>query len=124
MRNIVFALALLICFAVQSIAADLNVVSGVYLNKSDDTQFLTLRPDATFFIKQRKKPPDKENPFVEFSGKYELNEEQVTLILDDGRIGKGQLKGNVFTDGQGQMWVKKSEEEHNVVRPKYKPWYR
>ncbi len=124
MRNIVFAMALLLCFAVQSIAADLTAVSGVYLNKADDTQFLTLRPDATFFIKQRKKPPDKENPFVEFSGKYAINEEQVTLVLDDGRTGKGQLKGNVFTDGQGQMWVKKSEEERNVERPKPKPWYR
>jgi hypothetical protein len=124
MRNIVFAMALLICFAVPGIAADLNAVSGVYLSQRDNTQFLTLRPDATFFLKQRKMPPEKENPFIELSGKYELNGEKVTLILPDGGTGQGELKANVFTDAQGDTWVKKATEPQNVVRPKYKSFFR
>jgi hypothetical protein len=107
MRNIVFAMALLICFAVPGIAADLNAISSVYLSQRDNTQFLTLRPDATFFLKQRKMPPEKEDPFIEFSGKYELKWEKVTLILPDGGTGQGQLQGDVLTDGQGETWVKK-----------------
>lgn len=117
-------MALLICFAVPGIAADLKAISGVYLSQRDNTQFLKLRADATSFLKQRKMPSEKENPFIELSGKYELNWEKVTLILQDGGTGHGQLKGNVFTDGQGETWVKKGTEQQNVVRPKYKPSYR
>jgi hypothetical protein len=127
MRNIVFAMALLICFiclAPRSFGADLSGVSGVYLCHTDDTQFLTLRQDATFVLRQRVKPPDKEKPFMEFTGKYQLNGETLTLILDDGGIAEGQLKGSVFTDAQGDAWVKKSTEQKDVVRPKYKLWFR
>jgi len=123
MRNIVLAVALAICLSAPSIAADLNAVSGVYLNRSDDAQFLTLRPDATFFLRQKKSPPSKANPFVEFSGKYELNGETVTLILSDGGMAQGQLQGNVFTDSQGSAWVKKgTEQQKPVVKPWYKVW--
>jgi hypothetical protein len=123
MKNIVFALALLICFPVPSGAADLAPVSGTYFSHRDNTQFLTLRPDATFVLRQRKKPPDPDNPFIEFSGTYALNGETLTLRVDDGGKADGQLKGNVFTDGQNEQWIKKGEEQ-NVARPKYKPLYR
>jgi hypothetical protein len=124
MRNIVFAMALLICFAVPGISADLSPVSGVYLSQRDDTQFLTLRPDATFVLKQRKTPPDKDKPFIEFSGNYQLNGETITLLLSDGGTAEGQLKGSVFTDSQGDAWVKRNTEQQNVVRPKYKSLFR
>ncbi len=122
MKNIVFALALLICFPVLSSAVDLAPVSGTYFSQRDNTQFLTLRPDATFVLKQRKKPPDTDNPFIEFSGTYALNGETITLKLQDGGKADGHLKGNVFTDAQSEQWVKKGEEQ-NVVRPKYKPLF-
>jgi hypothetical protein len=59
-------------------------------------------------------PPEKENPFVEFSGKYELKWEKVTLILPDGGTGQGQLQGDVFTDGQDETWVKKKEQNSRM----------
>jgi len=118
MRNIVIAMALLICFAVPAVAADLNAVSGTYYSRRDDTKFLMLRPDATFVLKQRKDPPDKDNPFLELSGKFELNGETLKLILTDGRTAEGKLKGNVFTDSQGEEWAKKPTEPKNVGRAK------
>jgi len=124
MRSIVFAIALLMCWGVSCIAQDLSPVNGVYLSKRDDTQFLTLRQDSTFVLKQRKSPPDKNDPFVEYTGKYQLDGENIKLILDDGGTAQGTVKGNIFTDGQGDIWVKKGTEQENVVRPKYKPWWR
>ncbi len=122
MRSIVIAMALLICSSIPAIAAEADVspVVGVYLCQSDNTQFLTLRQDATFTLRQRKKPPDRNDPFVEFSGKFQVNGEMITLILDDGGKADGTLKANVFTDGQGDAWVKKGSEPKNVERPKYK----
>src|SRR5271169_3202576 len=98
MRNIILAIALLICLSVPGIAADLSGVTGVYLNQRDDTQFLTLRSDATFVLRQRKPQPDRNNPFIEFTGKYMLDGETLILMLDDGGKAVGKLKGNVFTD--------------------------
>ncbi len=124
MKKIVSGLILLIFWISPTLAADMSAVAGVYLNQRDDTQFLTLRPDASFVLRQRKKPPDKDNPFVEFNGNYEINGETISLKLADGGQALGQLKGNVFTDGQGEIWVKRGTEQHNVTRPKSKPWYR
>jgi len=124
MRNIAFATTLLIFLTAPCMAADPSTVTGVYFCNRDETQFLTLRPDSSFVLRQRKKPPDKDNPFTEYSGKYVINGETLRLVLDDGREAEGQLKGNVFTDGQGVSWQKKSTEQPDVVRPKYKPWYR
>ena len=121
MRNIVFAMALVICFVVPAVAADLNAVSGTHYSKRDDTKFLLLRNDGTFILKQRKDPPDRDNPFMEFSGKFELNGETLKLTIIDGdKVGtaEGKLKGSVFTDGQGEEWAKKSTESKDVVRPK------
>jgi len=124
MRNAVIAMALLICFAVPAVGADLSAISGTYISQRDDTKFLMLRPDGTFLLKQRKDPPDRDNPFLEFSGKYEVNGEALKLILTDGGSAEGKLKGIVFTDSQGEEWVKKSTEQKNVERIKPKPFWR
>jgi hypothetical protein len=124
MRNIVLAAMLLIFSSISCFAQDSTGISGVYLCKRDDTQFLTLRQDETFVLKQRKKPANKENPFIEFTGTYKLDGETLTLTLDDGKMAKGQIKGNVFTDGQGDTWIKRDPNQQNVVRPKYKSWLR
>jgi len=92
MRSIVFAIALLMCWGVSCIAQDLSPVNGVYLSKRDDTQFLTLRQDSTFVLKQRKSPPDKNDPFVEYTGKYQLDGENIKLILDDGGTAQGKVQ--------------------------------
>ena len=116
-------MALLIFSTGTAIAQGLSTATGVYISSSDVTQFLTLRPDSTFVLRQRKKPPDKDEPFAEFTGNYLINGETITLTLSDGGKAMGELKGNVFTDIQGQTWIKKGTEEKNVVRPKNKKWY-
>lgn len=120
MKSIVIVMALLFCFAAPSTAADLNSVSGTYYSAKDKTQFLTLRSDGTFTLKQRKSPPEADNPFIEFSGRYQLNGEKITLLLEDGGGAEGQIQGPVFKDSQGDVWQKKAEGPQNVERPKYK----
>ena len=122
MRYIVFAMAVAVCFTAPSIAADLSGVSGVYLSRLNDSQFLTLRPDGTFFLRQKRTPPAKINPFIEFSGNYELNGETVILMLPNGGTAQGQLRGNIFTDSQGAVWVKRGTEQQKPVKPWYKVW--
>jgi hypothetical protein len=124
MKNMIIAIAVLICFAVPAVAADLNAVSGTYVSQRDDTKFLMLRPDATFVLKQRKDPPDRDHPFVEFTGKYEISGEKLKLILADGGTAEGKLSGNMFTDSQGEEWVRKPATPKNVERPKPKPYWR
>jgi hypothetical protein len=118
MKNAVFATLLLICFAGVSIAADPASVAGTYISQRDNKQFITLYPDSTFHIKQRKKPADLDNPFIEISGKYILDGETLKLMLDDGGTASGQLKANTFEDTQGDKWVKPGTEEQNMERPK------
>jgi hypothetical protein len=124
MRNIALATALLVLLTCPCIAADVSGLAGVYFCHRDETQFLTLRADSTFVLRQRKKPPDKDEPFVEVNGTYILNGEILQLLIDEGKSAQGNLKGTVFTDAQGDVWEKKSTEPQNVVRPKYKPWYK
>lgn len=123
MKRMAFAMALVICLAAPCIAADLNSVSGTYIYQPNNSEFLKLRPDATFVLKQKKTPPDSKKPFVKFSGKYELNGETITLKTSDGGTAKGQLRGNVFTDNQGKKWVKKEPDREKEVKSTQKHWW-
>lgn len=118
MKNAILVIAFLVCFTGSSVAADFTAASGTYISQKDNKEVLILYPDATFHLKQRKKPPDIDNPFIELSGKYELTGETVKLILQDGGTGTGQLKGNVFQDTQGDMWIKQTDVQQNVQRPR------
>ena len=75
------------------------------MNK-DAKEYLTLYPNGTFFLKQRKSPPDLEHPFAELNGTYIMNGEVITLELSDGGKAEGKIKGNTFEDGQGKPWLK------------------
>jgi hypothetical protein len=84
--------------------------SGTYISKADSKEYLSLYPDGTFFLKQRKPRPDIESPFKEITGKYRLSGEDIKLELPDGGEASGKIKGNTFEDGDGKPWVKQGTE--------------
>jgi len=61
---------------------------GTYMNLEDGKEYLTLNPDGTFFLKQRKKPADLSdpfaNPFQTITGTYLILGEDITLRLPGG----------------------------------------
>ncbi len=118
MKRILCAVALLLYFTASSFAADYSSVAGNYISKSDKTQILTLSANGTFFLKQRKNPPDVDHPFIEISGQFQIDGEKLILGLKDGRACVGKLVGNTFDDGEGDKWVKEGTEQQNVERPK------
>ncbi len=105
MKTIVCALALLLCFTAASFAADPSVI-GNYVNKKDNTEVLTLNPNGTFLLKQRKNPPDKNQPFDEIAGEYQVDGDKLGLRLKNGQSSIGTLRGNIFEDSGGEKWEK------------------
>ncbi|MBP8646255.1 MAG: hypothetical protein KBH99_09055 [Syntrophobacteraceae bacterium] len=83
---------------------------GTYMNLEDNKEYLTLNPDGTFFLKQRKKPADLSdpfaNPFQTITGTYVILGEEITLRLPGGGEAKGKIQENIFEDGGGKKWVK------------------
>ncbi len=122
MKTAVFALFLLFAMTGLCVSAEDQSVHGTYLNKGDPKEYFTLYPDGTFVLKQRKNPPDIENPFIEMNGKYTISGESLKLILNDGGAASGKFKDLKFEDQSGTMWVKQgSEKPKPLDRPKSHP---
>jgi hypothetical protein len=118
-------LAVLFVFIATGIclAADPSSISGTYICKSDNKEYITLAADGSFHLKQRKFPPTPDNPFMEVNGKFESSGETITLKLADGGEGTITLKENTIDDGNGKTWVKEGSEPHKQVeRPKRIKW--
>ena len=88
---------------------------GTYISKQDSKEYLSLYPDGAFMLKQRKSPPDLENPFMEISGRYAISGETLTLKLTDGGEASGKLKDQKFVDSDGTIWVKQGSEKPKPV---------
>lgn len=123
MRTILIAVALMFALTGLSIAAEeQQSIYGIYVSKGDSKEYLSLLSDGSFSLKQRKKPPDMNDPFEELRGRYQLSGETLTLELEDGGEATGKLKDNKFEDGDGQVWVKQGTEKPKPVeRPKGPP---
>jgi hypothetical protein len=91
-------------------------VSGTYINK-EDKEVLTLYPNGTFYLKLRKKPTDPSNPFLETSGTYKMNGEEISLEIKGGGEASGTIKGNTFVDNEGKTWMKEGAREPLKVEP-------
>jgi hypothetical protein len=109
------ATAVLLSAVLCCIAADVPPVTGTYISKDDPKEYLSLYPDGTFFLKQRKQIPDIEAPFREYTGKYRIIGEDIKLETSDGGESSGKLKGNTFEDSQGRPWVKQGSEPPRPV---------
>jgi hypothetical protein len=87
-----------------------SAVSGTYINKADK-EYLTLNPDGTFHLKLRKRPVDPDNPFINATGRYLVNGNDIQLELDDGGEASGKMQGTTFVDNEGKAWMKEGTSE-------------
>jgi hypothetical protein len=111
MRKITLVLATFLLLTVSfSFAASDSTVSGTYINKVDK-EYLTLNPDGTFHLKLRKRPADPDNPFINATGKYRVNGNDIQLDLDDGGEASGKMQGTTFVDNEGKSWTKEGVSE-------------
>ncbi|MEN6437674.1 MAG: hypothetical protein ABFD97_03730 [Syntrophobacter sp.] len=118
MKTFILSVTLFFALVGFAFAAEEPTVPGTYVSKKDSKEYLTLYPDGKFMLKQRATPPDPEKPFVEVTGRYFKNGENVTLTLDDGGEASGKLKGNNFEDSDGAVWAKQGSEVKELQRPK------
>ncbi|MEM5789247.1 MAG: hypothetical protein AAGU11_18185 [Syntrophobacteraceae bacterium] len=118
MKAVAVALALLFGMVGICVSADIPSSYGTYISKKDSKEYLTLDPQGTFVLKQRKVPPEMSNPFVELTGRYAISGDDLTLILSDGGEATGKLKGNTFVDSEGTPWIKQGSETFDLQRPK------
>lgn len=105
-RAILFAVALAftIVFSIPVHAEE--PVYGTYINKDNSKEYLTLKADKTFFLKQENKPFDPEHPYAELTGTYVMNGESIKLLLSDGGVADGKIVNGTFDDGKGKPWLK------------------
>ncbi len=122
MKTAAFALFLLFATVGLCLSAEDQVIHGTYVSKGDPKEYFSLYPDGTFILKQRRNPPDIENPFIELSGKYTVSGETLKLILNDGGEASGKLKENKFEDQSSTIWTKQGTEKPKPLdRPKSHP---
>lgn len=105
-------------------AASSPSVAGTYVNQQNNKEYLTLRADGTFTLKQQTKPYNLEHPYTTLEGSYRLDGEKVLLNLKDGGEAEGKIQDNAFVDNQGKHWVNeklpapKKDEEQKPARKK------
>jgi len=124
--RVVLIVLFLLCFAGAGICGEPTSPAGVFISKADPKQYISFQPDGTFFLKQRPKHFDPMKPFVEITGNYRVNGDEVTLVVTKGGEATGKLKANVFTDADGAEWIKEGTEAKSPFpeRPKRPPkWY-
>ena len=116
MKAAILAIVLFFALAGFCISAEeRTTIHGTYISSRDSKEYLSLQPNGTFMLKQRKMPPDLENPFMEINGRYGLSGESLTLTLTDGGEASGKLKDNKFEDSDGVIWVKQGSEKPKPV---------
>jgi len=72
-------------------------VAGTYRSQENNSDYLELRSDNTFFVKENSSS---------FSGKYRVDKDIITLELPSGFSAQGKIDGNTIIDDQNKKWVK------------------
>ncbi|HEV3038657.1 MAG TPA: hypothetical protein VHA33_12855 [Candidatus Angelobacter sp.] len=89
---------ILACILIVAMVACSKNIAGTYVQQRDRKEYLELRGDGTFFLRERG---------VGVSGHYRVDGEVVTLTLDgSGRAIQVKLQGGTLVDDGGQLWVK------------------
>ncbi len=83
-------------------------VAGIYVNQQNSKEYLTLRADGSFTLKQQKKPYDIEHPYMSIEGSFKLQGDKVILQLKEGAEAEGKIQDNVFVDAEGKPWMKQN----------------
>lgn len=76
---------------------------GKYVKSQDSNQYLELRPDGNFFLKEKEMFM---GTYFNASGTYEIKGNIVTLKTPLGDT-NGTLNGNTIVDKDGQSWIKR-----------------
>jgi hypothetical protein len=123
MKSIMLATLFIFIATGVCLAADTtSTINGTYISKGDSNEYLVLSADGSFHLKQRKFPPEPDNPFMEVTGRFETSGNTITLKLADGGEGTVTIKENTIDDGNGKTWVKEGSEHKTVERPKHMKW--
>jgi hypothetical protein len=72
-------------------------VTGIYVHEKNKREYLELRSDSMFFV---------HGVGQSVSGKYKVDGETITLTLDNGPSVQAKIHGSVFTDPDGESWIK------------------
>ena len=105
-RAILFAM-LLVCVFLSTIPVHADEsVYGTYINKDNPREYLVLKSDMSFFLRQQKKDFDPEHPYEEFSGTFVMNGESIKFTLQDGGEATATISNGMFDDGSGKPWLK------------------
>ena len=73
-------------------------VGGTYVHDKNNKDYLELRSDATFFLRENG---------MGVSGKYRVDGNVITMTIDGGPSTQGKIQGNTLIDDDGESWVKK-----------------
>jgi hypothetical protein len=90
--SLTITIALTICLLACS-----KGVAGTYVHQKNTKEYMELREDGTFFVRERS---------MGISGKYRVDGDVLTLMLDAGPSSQGKIHGNTIIDGDGESWVK------------------
>jgi hypothetical protein len=71
-------------------------VAGKYVNQKNKKEYLELRGDGTFFVRESG---------TGMSGHYRVDGGVITLTLEGGMAAQGKIQGNTITDEDGKIWV-------------------
>ncbi|SKA77944.1 hypothetical protein SAMN05443428_10283 [Caloramator quimbayensis] len=94
-RNIILVVAIFVL--TFTLAACSKSVSGTYYNQKNKEEYLELKSDGTFYVKEGG---------LGFAGKYKIDGNEITLETSIGMAAKGVINGNTITDEEGQIWIK------------------
>ncbi len=71
-------------------------VAGTYVSEKNDKNFIELKEDGSFFIKDGK-----------IHGEYAVEGNEITLVWGGGMSSSVKIEGIVLEDSDGDKWVKK-----------------
>ena len=109
MKRAILLAMVLVCAVLFSLPVPVQAeepVYGTYINKDNPREYLILKSDSTFFLKQENKPFDPQHPYAELSGTFVVNGETIKLTLQDGGEANGKIGNGMFEDGSGKPWMK------------------
>jgi hypothetical protein len=72
-------------------------VPGTYVNQDDPSEYLELKPDGSFYLKEAG---------MGVAGKWEVKGNELRLSWA-GFTMRGEIRGDRITDREGKTWVKR-----------------
>jgi len=87
-------------------------ISGTYMNRDNPDEYLELRADGTFYLKEIE---------AGFVGEWDIKGDVLTLSFPLGLAARGRVEGDTVVDEEGKTWVKKEEKPITRIAPVRSP---